>query len=261
MANNVDEGYQSILTQIQQGSGASTKPDQAFSGFKYGPLAGGRGHSADPDFRGTGIIGSNTRTVQDMMNDYYRWDQAQRDQLRAKLALIDKGALQATDDQLAQKWGDYVQQSANHFAAGDTMTPWDIIARDIGSRSGAGSLAGTKTTTTKDTSLTGFADASAIFRTAAQSLLGRDPTTQELKMFQANLNGQERANPTTATTTTTTDEQGNTVSQSRTSSGGIGAGGAQEIAQEAAKNNPEYGAYQAATTYSNAMLQTIMRGY
>lgn len=248
------------FAQVGPRSSSTGKPDVAF-GTKYGPLGGGRGSAREPDEGTREGWTSYTKSVQDMINEYYGWSDQQKGVLRAKLALIDKNALRATDDQIAQMWGSYVQQSANNLAANVHLTPWDILAKDITTRGGDASLAGTKTQKTTDTSLTSRVDADALFTSAAQQLLGRDPTKQESAAFHNMLNAQEKANPTVATTTTTTDEEGNVVSQSRTSTGGLGAGGAQLLAKQKAEENPEYGAYQAATTYYNAMMQVIQRGY
>ncbi len=236
------------------------RPDIAF-GTKYGPLGGGRGAAREPDEGSRMGWTSYTKSVQEMTLEYYGWSDKDKATLRAKLAMIDKDALKATDDQIASMWGSYVQQSANHLAGGVSISPWDILAKDITTRGGSPSLAGTKTQKTTDTSLTSRVDAEALFTQAAQQLLGRDPTKQESAAFHNMLNAQEKANPTVATTTTTTDEEGNVVSQSRTSTGGLGAGGAQLLAKQKAEENPEYGAYQAATTYYNAMMQVIQRGY
>lgn len=254
-----------VMTQFKQlssGSRATTsdRPDIAFGGLQYGPMGGGRGQArlAEGDRLGPRPI---TKSVQDMINEYYNWTDEQQNQLRAKLALIDKSALRATDKQIVSLWADYVQQSADAYAAGKSLTPWDILAKDITTRGGVGSLAGTKTQKTSDTSLTSRVDAEALFEAAAQQLLGRSPTSQESAAFHGMLNASERANPTTSITTTTTNDEGEVVSQSRTSSGGVSAAAAQKLARDRAKENPEYGAYQAATTYHNAMMQMIMRGY
>lgn len=242
---------------LSPSGGGSQKPSTAFQG--YGPLSGNR--NLERAGESLGYNNPITRNVTDFIKDYYRWPEEEQMKFRNQLALLDKSALTATDDQIAQAWGSYVQQSANALDAGRSLTPWDILAKDIAVRGKAASLAGTKTRTTSDTSLTSQADAAAIFRTAAQSLLGRGPTTEEINQFRANLNAQERANPVTSTITTTTNEQGEVTNESRTSQGGISAAAAADIAKEKAKLNPEYGAYQAATTYHNAMMQLIMRGY
>lgn len=234
------------------------KPLTAFGGL-YGPLSNRRDQRGE-FMAGGGSGGQITKSVQDMTNEFYGWSDSQKSDFRNRLALLNKSYLLASDNDLASAWGDYVQQSANYLAAGQTLTPWDIFSKDLAVHGGTSGPT-TKTTKTTDTSLTSRVDSDAIFKSAAQSLLGRAPTEAEYKQFYSNLNSQERANPTIATTTTTTDAEGNVTNSNRTSEGGLGQGGAQLIAQRQAEQNPEYGAYQAATTYMNALMQTIMRGY
>jgi len=237
----------------------SGKPSVAFE--KFGPLSGQRNMERAGESLGVTRGPTITRSVSEFIKDYYRWPAEQQMKLRNQLALLDKSALTATDEQIVSAWASYVQQSANNLDAGVTLSPWDILAKDIAVRGKAASLAGTKTQTTTDTSLTSQADAAAIFRTAAQSLLGRAPTTEEINQFRANLNAQERSNPVTSTVTTTTNELGEVTNTSRTSQGGVSAAAAADMAKERAKENPEYASYQAASTYHNAMIQMIMRGY
>jgi hypothetical protein len=193
-----------------------------------------------------------------MSNDYYAWGDQQRQDFRNKLALIDKTALSAPDSTIATAWADYVQQSANYLAGGITLSPTDILDKDIAVKTTPAADT-TSTQTTSDTTLTGKLDAAAIFKSAAQSLMGRDPTANETAQFQTLLNSQEAANPTTANITTTTDAQGNAKNTTRTTQGGITGAGAQLLAENMAKQNPETGAYQAATTYMNALLGLVGR--
>jgi hypothetical protein len=238
---------------------AGSKPTTAFN--RFGPLSNpSRFYMNDETGPSHGPV--ITQPVTDMSNEYYNWTDSQRQSFRNKLALIDKNALTAPDAQIASTWGDYVQQSANYFAAGATISPWDILAKDISSRTGGtGSLAGTKTQTTKDVQLTSAPDANAIFHTAAQSLLGRRATADEEAAFKAVLNEQEQNNPTNATISTTTDDQGNVVNTSRTTSGGFSAAAAQQLAQQRAEQSGDYAKYQASTSYFTAMMQALQRGY
>lgn len=229
---------------------------KGYYGPMYGPV-GGRGQARDSTEQ---RVIPDIRTVQQMINDYRNWDDAQKNKLRSTLGLMDKNALLATDEQLEGMWAGYAQRSADYLSIGRTLTPWDLINSDLAVRNNGG-LAGTKTTKSTATNLTSLADAGAIFQQAAQQLLGRDPTAKEIAAFQGNLNAQERQNPTTTTTTTTTNAQGEATTQNSTSTGGISSAGASKIAQDALKNNPEYAQVQAATTYHNAMMQMIMRGY
>ena len=197
-----------------------------------------------------------TKSVTDMSNEYYNWDQTKKDGFRSKLALIDKGALTAPDDVIAKAWGDYVQQSANYYAAGQTISPLDIMARDIAVKSGPGAAPSTKTQQTSDTTLTSRADANAIFQSAAQSLLGRNATPDEQAKFASLLTRQEQANPTQAQITTTTDAEGNATNSSRITSGGFNSQAAGELAKQVAQESPDYGA-NAANNYMKVLLGLV----
>lgn len=239
--------------------GGTSKPDKVFTG-NYGPVSNAANFYGFKHGLGDTSIGSQpiVENIQQTINRYYNWTDDQKQELRNKLSLIDKSALTASDSDIAKIWGDYAQQAANYLSAGQNITPWDILSKDIAARGGQPvSKAGTRTETTSDTSLTSRIDSDAIFRSAAQSLLGRDPTAAENAKFQSLLNAQEQANPTTATISTTTDDQGNVIAQNRTSQGGVTAAGAAELARRQALQNPEAGAYQAATTYFNAFRQAL----
>ena len=236
----------------------SGKPTIAFGGKVYGPQSRPLSDFEHGTYLQQQQFTNVTKSVIDMGNEYYKWSDDQRQQFRAKLALIDKSAMTAPDSTIAQAWNGYVQQSADYLAGGVSVTPLDILAKDISAKTGpAASLAGTKTQTTSDTSLTSRVDANAIFKSAAQSLLGRAPTADESAQFASLLNSQESANPTNATITSTTDALGNTTSSNRTTTGGVSSAAAQLLAQQQAEKNPEYGAYQAATTYMGALVNAI----
>lgn len=248
---SADDAVNAFVPTVQA---PGAKPDKAFTGA-YGPLSEyGNYTPVNP------TLAPVTKSVSDMIKEYYTWSDKQKQDLRNNLALISKSALTASDSDIAGIWGDYVQQSANYVDANTPLTPWDILKKDIATRSGPeASKAGTKTQTTSDTSLTSRIDSDAVFKSAAQSLLGRAPTTAESAAFQKLLNSQESQNPTTATVTSTTDAEGNVTNTNRTSQGGLGAGGAALLAQRQAQQDPEYGAYQAATTYMNALLSVVGR--
>ena len=250
---------QSLAASGMFGGAKSSKPSNVFMG-QYGPLPPSVVQSMNissylkpMNYRQTPI----TEDIQQTIDRYYQWSDQQKQDLRNQLSLIDKSALTASDADIAKIWGDYAQQAANYFSAGQAITPWDIIAKDVSSRAGQSSKAGTKTETTSDTSLTSRLDSDAIFRSAAQSLLGRNPTDAENAKFQQLLNDQERANPTTATITTTTDDEGRVIATNRQSEGGVTGAGAAELARRQALQNPESGAYQAATVYFNAFKQAL----
>ena len=243
------------------GTSSTSKPSNAW--MNYGPLS-----RPQSEYRhGTAALAPvgpdqfGLQPVADASREYYAWSDSQKQKFRSTLGLVNKSALTAPDDTIAAAWADYVQQSANYFAGGTEATPWDILAKDVASKSGPlASLAGTKTQTTSDTTLTNRLDSDAIFKSAAQSLLGRAPTSNESAQFQQLLNAQEAANPTQASITTTTDAEGNASSSQRTTTGGVSSAAAALLAQQQANKSPEAGAYQASTTYMNALLGLVRQG-
>lgn len=195
-------------------------------------------------------------------NMYYNWTQGQQDAFRAKYALVDTTALQATDAQMANAWAALVNQSAAYGAAGKQVSPWDILAKDIASNSGGKGKAGkdfTRTISTEAT--TSRPDANAVFTAAAQSLLGRAPTADELSGFYNNLHSLELANPLVKTINYHyLPGQSFYPSEDITKqTGGVSQQAQQNLALQQAKTNPEYGAYQASTTYFGA-LQELLGG-
>jgi len=227
-------------------AGATAKDPEVF--MQWGKTPSGLG--------GFALTPKVTGTVSSVAGQYYSWDQKTKDKFLANAELAGYDTRNMKDGQLAALWGSYVQQAASYYAQGRTVTPWDIMTKDGQQREAY--LNTPRTVTQKSTSydLSTEGDARAIFYTAAQQLLGRDPTKAEAREFQKALNAMERANPTV--TTTTANYIGDTLqSQNSTTEGGVKEGARQMSAMDMAKAKPEYGAYQAATTYFDAMMEML----
>lgn len=245
------------------GSAAPAQPVPG-GGTGYGVLAPGKTGigSFATGGRAGGAIGAFatvpalTGSLSQVTGQYYTWDQATRDKFLSQASLAGYDTKNMKDGQLAALWGNYVSQAASYYASGAKVTPWDIMAKDRAQREAY--MKTPRTVTQKSTSydLSTEGDARAIFYTAAQQLLGRDPTKAESRDFQKALNAMERANPTV--TTTTANYLGDTLqSQESTTEGGVKEGARQMMSMDQAKAKPEYGAYQAATTYFDAMMAMI----
>lgn len=244
-------------------SGPSSKNPPVFLGYKDNPSAGvaPTGPYAPGYKPGVGSFATtqpgriaDIGTVDSTTAQFYSWDQKTKDKFLAQAALAGYDTSGMKDGQLAALWGSYVSQAAQYYGSGVAVTPWDIMAKDRAQRESAQPRSVTQKSTAYD--LSTFGDARAIFYTAAQQLLGRDPTKAEATSFQAALNKMERANPTV--TTTTSNYLGQELqSQNSTTEGGVKEGARQMEAMDMAKAKPEYGAYQAATTYFDALMNTI----
>lgn len=87
---------------------------------------------------------------------------------------------------------------------------------------------------------------------AMQQWLGRDPTAGEVQDFTSAVNQHALSEPTTVTTSGT---KGDHVRQVQKGFNAMYAG--DNMAMQYAKQQPDYAAYQAATTYWNALAQSL----
>lgn len=209
----------------------------------------------------------NTATLSEVANQYYTWDQKTKDRFLTQLALTGVDVDAQPDAKLAQLWGAYAEQAASYYAAGKKLTPWDILAKDRDQREKAFIKPRSVTQTATNLDISSALTARAIFNEATRALLGRAPTKAETRSFQARLNAYERANPQTTTTTTTyaggqvgAAGTGDVTGQTSVTKGGVAAADRAMIAEEAAKADPEYGAYQAATSGMNWLMEMVNGG-
>lgn len=122
-----------------------------------------------------------------------------------------------------------------------------------------------RTTTSKQVDLSSPEQAQALVTQVLREAIGRAPTAAELAKFKASINGYEKANPTVTTTTEqlTPDLSSGTVnvsSQSSTTSGGVSDAVRAALITDPTEKTKEYGKYQSATTYWDAMMQMIGGG-
>lgn len=209
-----------------------------------------------------------TKTLSEAQGEFYRWSDADRakwGQHLLNLALIDEDEVE-NYTVLKQAWDEIVGESANFTTAGKQLTPWqvaELLAGSESARSGrrAKSVAdkpfsGTKSTTSTAVDLTDPETAKALVNDILSRQLGRAANDDERAAFLSVLNNAERANPTT-TRTSTNYVDGEATSQSSTTSGGLTAAGKQQMLQDRTQALPEYGAYQAATTYYDAFASAL----
>lgn len=246
-------------------SAASVSAGQVYMGTTPGTTinVGRSGYLALGDMQ-TGGPQESYLSTSDAANLYYSWTADQQAAFRAKMALVDSSYATATDAQLAAAWGGangLVAQAAAYLASGQKVTPWDILTKDIASNNGGrGKALQTVYKNYDQVVHTSAPDANAIFMASAQSLLGRAPTADELTAFRNNLYGLEAANPLHHQEEITYTAQGIPMPVEKGTSGGVSDAAKQMLALQQAKGNKDYGAYQAATTYMNALKQAIGLG-
>lgn len=207
------------------------------------------------------------------------WDQATMRKFVNK-GILNKVAGFSADmgmPEIVSAWDDLVQSSIA-FSTGDKKwSPWEIMD-SYGNAGKFGTVKSadgdwlldaatgekikyigprTKTTTEKRVDLSSPEDVRALTTQMLTELLGRAPTAEELSKYRSSIAGLEKANPTVAKTTTTLNDRGEVESSDTTTSGGVTDAARGMLITDAAKQGPEYGKYQGATTYFNAMMQML----
>lgn len=194
-------------------------------------------------------------------NNFYTWSPAEQQAWMNKMyragLINDPGNFDAA---LAQ-WNSAVEFAAGQYTYGQKkVTPWDVMQDRLGLSKLQGNGNGPRTTTSTSTAqqvLTN-GDADTMIKAMFQNQLGRDPDKGELSRYRSMLINKVADNPTVTRTTQTVDARGNSTSRSSTS-GGVSQGELTQMATDRAQGDPEWGAYQAATTYMGA-LESLLGG-
>lgn len=186
----------------------------------------------------------------------------------------------AWDDMLQSSWA----MNVNAKEGDKQWTPWDVLNSYGNSSNKFGTITKdgwqydvatgerikyvgktTKTTTSKNIDLSNPGQVKAIVTDSLRQLLGRAPTDKELAQYRASINGYENSNPAVSTTTQTltpdiTTGTVDVTGQNTVTAGGVTDADRQQLISDQATQTKEYGKYQAATTYWNAMMQMIAGG-
>jgi hypothetical protein len=114
----------------------------------------------------------------------------------------------------------------------------------------------TNTSVSKSVNIPTIEDAHAAAKSVTQALLGRDPDKHELDRLASIMTGYAQKNPTITKTTQRNDGTGTSPRRPRRAVA-TRRPGVQDLLQENVKADPEYGAYQAATTYYGALMSAL----
>lgn len=193
-------------------------------------------------------------------------------------------------------WGKVLAISANYYAKGRKRTPWDVLELEKRNAPGStvpkgysattgqmlpgwttgadgnpvhapygldpetgkpkGRFQSSSSTSSNVNDLTD-GDAWAIMRNAATNALGRKASHEEIREFAYRANQIAAENPDEVTTNQTVDAATGSSASATTRKSGFNQNDAERMAQEELEDTPEAGAYQAATTYYNAMLGAL----
>lgn len=202
----------------------------------------------------------------------YSWSQKHQrkwlDRLRDQTGVGDLGFDDAVD-----LWGSLIDRASKMFVGSkgkNLITPWDALDlyKDEGAFKGEGgtgpgassatpAFTGTKVTKHEDVNKISEGDAWSTMHSAVSSLLGRDPSEQEVRDFTYRMNHLAAEDPSITKTATTYKEGVATKSKSTVVEPGMTANDVASAAYEQSQNDPDYGAYQAASTYMNLLLQSL----
>lgn len=213
--------------------------------------------------------------LEDAYGDFFKWGAKKRADFIASLKVAGILGVEDGEIQAFARWQDMVKQSALYYQAGHKVSPWDVLSGYVKQAGGNGKsnwvrqgdfevnaitgerrYVGPRFKTQTDTriDLTDPDTAHAIARKIFQDLMGRDPGQGELGAFAKALSTAEQNAPVVSTTTTEFDmATGEPVGTDTTTSGGMTDAGRALIAEGQIKKDPEYGAFQAVTTYQNAL--------
>lgn len=227
---------------------------------------------------GGGRLSDRWMSKEQALGEFFQWSDKKQNDFIAQGVV--GGQLQLGSGPLegVKLWAQLVDMAELYGKVGKKVSPLDLLRRYVKAAGGAGgtwvkqgdfqvnTVTGErryvgprfKTTTNTQVDLTDPDTARAIATSLFQDMVGRDPRAGELKGFASALHAAEEASPVVQTTTTEFDTvTGEPVGADTVSEGGLTAEGRALIGQNRIKKDPEYGAYQAATTYQGALEQLV----
>lgn len=163
-------------------------------------------------------------------------------------------------DSIFSQWSSAVDYAGRVYTAtnGKTkITPWDALQTRIGLAQAAYNKAHPtntdRTTTSTATDVLTNGDANNMITAMYQNQLGRNPDKGELSRYRSMLINKSESNPTVTNTTTHYDKTGNATTQNSVQTGGYSSDAANSDLTSKIQADPDWGAYQAATTYMQAI--------
>lgn len=200
--------------------------------------------------------------IGDIMYWFWQWDQKKVDALAQKL--VKANMLPSINVTRSDVWEAFrkgiLMDAAQAYASSPDKAPnveqviQSFMKRPVGDAEEKKPDHFTIPTTNMN--LSDPTEADSVFVQALHQRLGRAPTDAEKHSFLAALNAAQRANPTVTKTQYDLDAKSGQYATSATTTGGVNAG---QFADDYTKKNNqgEYGAYQAATTYFDAMMSAL----
>lgn len=222
----------------------------------------------DAELAGTGTTETKhkTTTVQAALNQPYLWSEDKRSEVMKKMREAGYNITtfaEAFGDGVSNGglWTELVARASRAFVLSNgenLVTPWDMLAADKKENIANGTLDknGNIVSTSTSTSVNTLSEGQAwdVLRTTVQNMLGRDPSDQDVRDFLSMANNDAAKDPSKTVTTTHTDTESGTSNTTSHTTGGYTSADAAKAAYEQTHDSADYGAYQSATTYFNALL-------
>lgn len=233
-------------------------PKTGASAYRYS--AGELSQTAAPTGDGTGG-GMVLRDAATVALDVYNWTADERNAVAKRMVDVGMIGEQWSPIDVVKAWGELVTEAANYHLArpGDLMTPMDMLDLNHGDGTATGkAVPHVSKIVDKSVTITTAEDARAVLNSVLSDKLGRRANSREVDDFQAALNSAQRSNPTVQTTHSTTSADGSRVtSRSGVQVGGVNVNNFADNYTDNRDPDSEFGRYQAATTYYNALLKAV----
>jgi hypothetical protein len=280
---DLSPGERAALDRLTGGGAVATGGGKVYMGSQRYLKSGGQKYGLGEEGVGQPRYGKKPvwASEDEAYQDFFSWGQKkQRDFLAQGIV---GGMLKLGDGPMeaSKLWKKLVKEAAAYGKSGKKVTPFDIMASYVGGsgggskewvrqgdfevnvRTGERRYVGPQFKTQTDTrvDLTDPDTARAVASKLFQDLMGRDPGAGELGSFASALHSAEEQSPVVSTTTTEYDmTTGEPVGTSTQQQGGLTADARAYIGEQQIKKKKEYGAFQAATTYQNALDALVFGG-
>lgn len=273
-STGVNTGNSYLDQYLQAGGGSTTTNEKATDPSLFKVFMGRQPVATERQMKGLGGwpqgVHDQAVSLQEAYNDYYTWQPQEQQAWTSKL--FRAGLISDPSDVASALafWKQAVDLAGGQYTVGHKkVTPWDMAQQMLGlaeAQNGKKNKPTTETRVNTSTEVLNSGDADNMITTMYQNELGRNPTDGELSRYRSMLINKSRNDPTTSVESTTTtpllDKSGaasgnTTVDTSTNQQDGWSQAGLNNSLQQQVQADPEWGAYQAATTYMNALEQTM----
>lgn len=277
----LDPNMLKALASLAAGPAGSTSGGVVYMGSERYTKGGQDKGSGQQLPRGKTMYGTHdiAMSQDEAYKSYFTWSTKKQSDFVAQGIL--SGMLKLGDGPMegSKLWKKLTAEAAMYGSVGKKVTPFDLMASYVQASGGANAWTnagvwqintvtgerkytgpgtylgnGQASETNTRVDLTDPDTAKSVATKLFQNMMGRDPGAGELGSFATALHAAEQNSPVVQNTTTQYDmNTGQPLSTSTQSSGGVTAEGKAYIGEQQVKKKKEYGAFQAATTYQNAL--------